>query len=45
MGICDFDPVLDFEPEDLEDEPGHEYWYDVCWGCVDDCDNCILGGL
>ncbi len=45
MGICDFDPVLDFEPDDLAEEPTHEYWYDMCWNCVDDCDNCVLGGL
>lgn len=44
MGICDFDPVLDFEEDDLVDEPAHS-WYDVCWDCEEDCDTCILGGL
>jgi len=47
MGICDFDPVLDFEDDDLIDEPEQDWssWYGVCWDCEEDCDSCVIGGL
>ena len=47
MGICDFDPVLDFEDSDLDGEPEQDWqsWYGTCWDCVEDCDSCVIGGL
>jgi hypothetical protein len=47
MGICDFDPVLDFENGDLDNEPEQDWpsWYGACWDCDEDCDSCVIGGL